>query len=79
MIEIDNFYNAGFGWICRGCERALSTGSPSSDGPARILTEGEAESRSPVMSNAALARWADPLRSVLMCPRCGITEPVEKN
>jgi hypothetical protein len=78
MVEINDFYNAGFGWICRQCERELGpeleTGTLS-----RVFREGESESKAPRLSNNALAKWADPARTTLMCPRCGITEPVDKN
>ncbi len=41
------------------------------------MTEGEAESKHPRLSNAALAKWADPARRILECPRCGISELVD--
>lgn len=77
MIELNDFYNEGFGWICRQCERELSQ-QPDS-GHSRLLREGEAESKQPEMSSGALARWADPAQRILVCPRCGITETVEKS
>jgi rubrerythrin len=77
MIELDNFYNEGFGWICRQCERELSLGDNGE--PSRLLREGEAESIHPQLSNHALAKWADPAQRILTCPRCGITENVEKS
>lgn len=78
MKEIGNFYNEGFGWICRPCERELK---PISDNVrySRAFREGEAESKNPTLANAALAKWTDATRRVLTCPRCGITEPVEKS
>ena len=79
MIELNDFYNAGFGWICRHCERELKTvhGGSESD-HARFYREGEAETKQPSLSNLALAKWVDPARTTLTCPRCGITELVEK-
>ena len=77
MQELENFYNAGFGWICRDCERDLAdenTGTVS-----RLMSEGEAESKQPRMSNAALAKWLDKIRTTLICPRCGVTEGVDKS
>lgn len=74
MIELNDFYNDGFGWICRHCERDLAREHEPSSGHARFMTEGEAESKQPVMSNKALAKWADPARRTLTCPRCGVTE-----
>ena len=78
MIELNDFYNDGFGWICRQCEQELT---PVLDNArlSRAFREGEAESKTPTLSNAALAKWTDKTRQVLVCPRCGITEPVEKS
>lgn len=79
MIELNDFYNAGFGWICKQCESGRTkTATDDKEGRARHFSEGEAESKTPRMSTGALARWADPLHQILTCPRCGITEPVEK-
>ena len=75
MTKLNDFYNEGFGWICRHCERELSQ-QPSSE-PSRLLREGEAESKSPRLSSPALAKWADPAQRILVCPRCGITESTE--
>jgi hypothetical protein len=78
MTEQNNFYNDGFGWICRSCERDLK----AQDEPqmrSRLWREGEAESKTPRFSNSALARWADKSRTTLCCPRCGITELVGKS
>ena len=77
MSELNDFYNQGFGWTCRHCDRELN-GVPDEQ-PSRLLREGEAESKQPNLSGSALAKWADPARRVLVCPRCGITEPVEKS
>lgn len=74
MIELNSFYNNGFGWICRHCERELSADAADMRTHSRFMTEGEAESKQPAMSNKALARWADPARRTLLCPRCGVTE-----
>jgi rubrerythrin len=76
MIELNDFYNAGFGWICRHCSRNSKT---HEDETPRLLREGEAESRAPRLSTDALAKWTDPARTRLVCPQCGITEPVERS
>ena len=78
MTELNDFYNDGFGWICKPCERELTTVRDSS-GLSRAFREGEAESKTPILANAGLAKWMDNTRQVLMCPRCGITEPVDKS
>ncbi|MFN6962863.1 MAG: hypothetical protein ACK4S4_03765 [Pyrinomonadaceae bacterium] len=78
MAELRDFYNDGFGWICRSCERELETeNGETNDGAhrSRILREGEGERR---LSTAALARWADKLRETLVCPRCGVVERIDK-
>ncbi|MFZ1700310.1 MAG: hypothetical protein WBO10_15210 [Pyrinomonadaceae bacterium] len=77
MTELNDFYNAGFGWICRQCERDLSSTVGNDGLHSRAFREGEAESKTPTMANEALAKWTDKTRRFLTCPRCGITEPVE--
>lgn len=79
MIGLNDFYNTGFGWICRHCERELKAEQVVAESEhARFYREGEAETKQPSLSNLALAKWADPARPTLTCPRCGITELVEK-
>ena len=78
-IELNDFYNEGFGWICKHCERELKRqAKPSDVKTSRLMSEGEAESKQPKLSNLALAKWADKTNQTLMCPRCGITELVDK-
>jgi hypothetical protein len=74
MIELNNFYNDGFGWICRHCERELGAAYRSESVHSRFMTEGEAETKQPQLSNRALAKWADAAQRTLVCPRCGVTE-----
>lgn len=72
-IELNDFYNRGFGWICKHCERELE--KPFSDSTrSRLMREGEAESKLPEFSNIALAKWTDNSQRTLICPRCGVTE-----
>lgn len=78
MPELNDFYNDGFGWICRHCERESKAAELQVHAPSRLLREGEAESKHPQFSTRALAKWADPAQRTLQCPRCGITELVEK-
>jgi hypothetical protein len=75
MESLRDFYNDGFGWICRQCERELA--APDDSARSRLLSEGESEGKNPRLSTIALARWADKTHRTLICPRCGITEPVE--
>lgn len=76
MTELESFHNAGFGWICRECEREFAA-TQVSDDLSRLMTEGEAESKQPAMSNRALAKWADAAQTILVCPGCGMTETVD--
>ena len=76
-IELNDFYNDGFGWICKHCERELQT-TASDEKTSRLMTEGEAESKQPKFSNVAMAKWADAAQRTLICPRCGITELADK-
>jgi hypothetical protein len=77
-IELDDFYNDGFGWICKHCERELKEPETGSPAPSRLMREGEAESKNPRLASAALAKWTDKAQRTLMCPRCGITELADK-
>ena len=77
-IEIDDFYNDGFGWICKHCERELKDAETDSGVSSRLMREGEAESKNPRLSSPALAKWADKAQRTLMCPRCKITELADK-
>jgi len=76
MPQLNHFRNDGFGWICRHCERELEPASLPKD-RSRLMTEGEAESKNPQLSNRALAKWADAAQTRLVCPRCSITETVD--
>jgi hypothetical protein len=76
MIELNDFYNDGFGWVCRHCENELR--EADSEPFSRLMREGEAESKQPKLSHTALAKWADKTRQTLICPRCSVTERVEK-
>jgi rubredoxin len=81
MFELENFYNAGTGWICKRCESELkefeNTGEQSENLP-RVWREGEAESKRPQLA-APLAKWADAARNQLVCPRCNTSETVDKS
>ena len=78
-LELNDFYNDGFGWICKHCERELENlKNDKREESSRLLREGEAESKQPEFSNVALAKWADPEQRTLTCPRCGITELADK-
>lgn len=74
MRELNDFYNEGFGWICKQCDRELKREAGER---SRLLVEGEAESKTPTFSSPALAKWADPEHRTLTCPRCGISELVD--
>lgn len=76
-IELEDFYNKGFGWICKRCERELKETEMNSESHSRLMREGEAESKQPRLSNSALAKWVNKTQTMLICPRCGITEAVD--
>ncbi len=78
-LKLNDFYNDGFGWICKHCERKLNDQNDTSEQKhSRLMREGEAESKEPKFSNQALAKWTDDTRQTLICPRCGITEFTDK-
>lgn len=78
MNEIDEFYNQGFGWICKRCEKDLRAEATSElENLPRVWREGEAESKQPKLS-APVAKWLDRARTQLVCLRCGISEIVNK-
>ncbi len=78
MIELNDFFNSGTGWTCRQCDRDLKTAAQDPVEYSRIFTEGEAESKILTLAHGALAKWTDETHRFLTCPRCGITEPVER-
>src|SRR5262245_39662367 len=63
---LNDFYNDGFGWICRHCERELESGLVEPE-RSRLMFEGEAESKTPILSNRALAKWLDAAQTTLIC------------
>lgn len=75
-IEYNDFYNEGFGFICKHCECELKD-KETSHKHARFMREGEAESKLPTLSNTALAKWLDKAQTTLICPNCGISEKIE--
>lgn len=77
-IDFNDFYNDGFGWICKHCEREQKSELPQKDTKlSRLMSEGESESKTPRFSNSALARWMDKAQTTLICPQCGVTEKVD--
>ena len=77
-IEYNDFYNDGFGFICKHCERELSEKQPSQKHKRpRYMREGEAESKQPKLSNTALAKWLDVAQTTLICPNCGLVEKID--
>lgn len=78
-MKLTNFFNDGFGWQCRMCTKELGGDPVDADRLSRLMSEGETESKEPSLSLPALARWADPARTILECRRCGITELYDKS
>ena len=80
VMELNDFYNDGFGWICKHCERELKSQNKVSDQKhSRLMSEGEAESKQPNLSNLALAKWTDKSMRILICPHCGVSELADKS
>jgi hypothetical protein len=77
MTELKDFYHDGYAWVCRQCEREMKPEKKKPSAAAKIFTEGEAESKLPNFATKAMAKWADPARRFLTCPRCGTTEDTE--
>ncbi len=65
MTELTDFYYNGTDWICKRCEIELAAK------PVPVK-------RSCKPTKPALAKWMDKTLRVLICPRCGLTESVEK-
>lgn len=78
-FELNDFYNDGFGWICKHCERDLKEKKTEEKKHSRLMREGEAESKQPALSTTAMAKWTDKTQRYLTCPRCGITELADKS
>lgn len=75
--EYNDFYNDGFGFICKRCEREMKEKETlQTHKHARFMREGEAESKQPELANTALAKWSDKAQTTLICPNCGITEKI---
>lgn len=78
MQEIENFYNDGFGWICKRCEKAVVRENRNQDeNLPRVWREGEAETKQPKLA-APVAKWLDAARTTLVCPRCQTMETVNQ-
>lgn len=78
LMEIEHFFNPGYGWMCRHCAGEDEARASSAEARARFFNEGEAESKEPKLSTPALARWRDAARTTLYCPRCGVEERLSK-
>lgn len=76
MVELEKFYNDGFGWVCRRCEAEIGAADSDGLGHSRLMREGEGESKQPVLSTRALAKWSDETRTVLICPGCETAESI---
>jgi hypothetical protein len=69
-----HFVNDGYGWECQRCREAADAPADADAPLPRFFREGEAEDREPRLSSPSLARWKDPARRTLVCPRCGVEE-----
>ncbi|HYO64250.1 MAG TPA: hypothetical protein VER08_11510 [Pyrinomonadaceae bacterium] len=73
---MEHFVNSGYGWTCRRCgaREAAREGADASETRGRFFEEGEAEAGGTPLASESLARWRDPSRRTLVCPRCGVEE-----
>ena len=72
-LPLENFENTGFGWVCVACSKKEKSSAART---SRLMTEGEAESKDPELTETAMASWTDASKSELECQRCGIRESV---
>ncbi len=78
MDETNHFFNPGYGWLCKHCSAEDAERKHLNSGEhARFFREGEGE-KNPELAMLALARWTDSSRQGLACPRCGVSETIEK-
>jgi hypothetical protein len=71
MNQTTHFFNLGYGWLCKHCTAADTERKQQQ----QHHPQHDAHRRAPL----ALAKWVEDggLRG-LMCPRCGIAEPVSR-
>ena len=69
MNQTTHFFNLGYGWLCKHCTAA------NTEQKHHHHHQHEAHRNNPL----PLAKWVEEgeLRG-LMCPRCGIAEPVSR-
>lgn len=75
---MEHFVNEGFGWTCRRCLGETRARESNTDLRARFFHEGEAGERAQRLHASALACWRDSSRRALICPRCGVCEPLTR-
>jgi hypothetical protein len=76
--ETNHFFNLGYGWLCKHCSAEDAERHEERGGRWRIFQKSAAEKKSPRLPSLVLARWTDPTRQSLACPRCSIEELVDK-
>jgi hypothetical protein len=78
-METDHFINiGGFGWLCKRRHADTASRVSSADhARSRFMSEGEAEmTEEGKISATSFAKWGNPERRTLFCPRCGLEETI---
>ena len=70
MHQTTHFFNLGYGWLCKHC---------CAENTERKHQQHHQKHEAQRSSSLPLAKWVDDegLRG-LVCPRCGIAEPVSR-
>ena len=62
IIETENFFKANYGWFCKRCQKRDKHKLNSQKNESTLYP----------------ARWLDASRKILICPKCGVTEEIDK-
>ena len=70
MHQTTHFFNLGYGWLCKHC---------SAENTERKQQHRHQQHEAPRNASLPLAKWVEDegLRG-LVCPKCGIAEPVSR-
>jgi hypothetical protein len=76
--ETNHFINLGYGWLCKHCSAEDADRQVAGGTLWRFFQKSAAEKKTPRLPTLVLARWTDPTRRFLACPRCAIEELISK-
>ncbi|HXD32009.1 MAG TPA: hypothetical protein VN643_12885 [Pyrinomonadaceae bacterium] len=76
MKETNHFFNLGYGWLCKHCSAEDAEHHEERGGFWSFFQKAppQPEKKTPTLPSLVLARWTDPTRQTLACPRCSIEE-----